>query len=293
MDTRVIKYFLTVAQTNNITHAAQQLHITQPTLSRQIMELEKELGVKLFNRNQRQMSLTNEGVLFQQRATTILTLLEQTKDDLQNTEQELTGVINLGCVVSRVSQYMMKKISAFQSNYPNVKFNLYDGNSDLLRERLDAGLDDLAVLLEPVEAAKYNFIVLPVRERWGLILKKSDPLAKRKVVTKEDLYKVTLIAPARNIIRDEISDVLKLDQTKLNIMATNNLPNNAFALLKASNYCTLGIEGVATAINDPTITFIPFSPHKETGHVLAWRKNTIITPVVEKFLQMFADQATN
>lgn len=288
MDTRVIKYFLTVAQTNNITHAAQQLHITQPTLSRQMIDLEKELGVTLFDRKQRRMALTSEGVLFQQRASTILSLLDQTKQELQNTAEELTGVLNIGCVVSRVSKFVMQIVSSFQKKYPNVSFNLYDGNGDLLRQRLDSGLEDFAVLIEPVEAAKYNFIELPVHEQWGLIVKSADPLAKKQAITKSDLYKIPLIAPTRNIVRDEISDVLKLDP-KLNIMATNNLPSNAYELLKAGNYYMLGIEGIVNSFHDPELTFIPFSPHKETGHVLAWRKNTVVTPVMEKFLQEFAD----
>lgn len=289
MDTRVIKYFLTVAQTNNITHAAQQLHITQPTLSRQMIDLEKELGVTLFDRKQRRIALTSEGVLFQQRASTILSLLDQTKQELQNTAEELTGALNIGCVVSRVSRFVMQIISNFQKKYPNVSFNLYDGNGDLLRQRLDLGLEDFAVLIEPVEAAKYNFIELPVHEQWGLIVKSADPLAKKQAITKSDLYKIPLIVPTRNIVRDEISDVLKLDQTKLNIMATNNLPSNAYELLKAGNYYMLGIEGIVNSFHDPELTFIPFSPHKETGHVLAWRKNTVVTPVMEKFLQEFAD----
>lgn len=289
MDTRVIKYFLTVAQTNNITHAAQQLHITQPTLSRQMIDLEKELGVTLFDRKQRRMALTSEGVLFQQRASTILSLLDQTKQELQNTAEELTGVLNIGCVVSRVSKFVMQIVSSFQKKYPNVSFNLYDGNGDLLRQRLDSGLEDFTVLIEPVEAAKYNFIELPVHEQWGLIVKSADPLAKKQAITKSDLYKIPLIAPTRNIVRDEISDVLKLDQTKLNIIATNNLPSNAYELLKAGNYYMLGIEGIVNSFHDPELTFIPFSPLKETGHVLAWRKNTVVTPVMEKFLQEFAD----
>lgn len=184
----------------------------------------------------------------------------------------------------------MQTVYKLQKQYPNVKFNIYDGNGDLLRQRLDAGLDDLAVLIEPVEAAKYNFIVLPVRKQWGLIVKSSDPLAKKKVITKQDLYKLPLIVPSRNIIRDEISDVLKLDQSKLDIRATNNLPNNAYELLKESNYYVLGIIGVVDFLNDPNLSFIPFSPQKETGHVLAWRKNTVVTPAVEKFLQMCAEQ---
>lgn len=254
-----------------------------------MIDLEKELGVTLFDRKQRRMALTSEGVLFQQRASTILSLLDQTKQELQNTAEELTGVLNIGCVVSRVSKFVMQIVSSFQKKYPNVSFNLYDGNGDLLRQRLDSGLEDFAVLIEPVEAAKYNFIELPVHEQWRLIVKSADPLAKKQAITKSDLYKIPLIAPTRNIVRDEISDVLKLDQTKLNIMATNNLPSNAYELLKAGNYYMLGIEGIVNSFHDPELTFIPFSPHKETGHVLAWRKNTVVTPVMEKFLQEFAD----
>lgn len=289
MDIRVLKYFLTVAQTSNITKAAQQLHLTQPTLSRQIMDLEKELGVPLFDRTNRHLTLTPEGTLFEQRSKNIITLLNQAKDELQNTEKELSGSINIGCVVSSISPYVMKLISKFQENYPNVLFNIYDGNSDLLRQRLDAGLDDLTILLKPVEAAKYNFIELPIKERWGLLAKAGDPIANKKVITRSDLYRLPLIVPVRNIVRDEISDVLKLDQTKLNIKATNNLPNNALQLLLTGNYYSLAIEGVASSYPNSTIKFIPFSPSTETGHVITWRKNIVLSPTTEKFLQTITE----
>lgn len=293
MDTRVLKYFLTVAQTNNITHAAELLHITQPTLSRQMMDLEKELQVSLFDRSQHQMQLTKEGVLFQQRATTLLALFEQTKNELHETKNELTGHINLGCVVSSVSPYMMQIINSFQQKYPNVKFNLTDGNGDLLRQRLDTGLADLTVLLEPVETAKYNYLILPPREQWGVILRADDPLAKRSFFTKDDLYKLPLIAPARSIIRDDVSDVLKLDQSKLNIMATNNLPDNTIELIRTGNYYAIAISGIVNLYNDSDLAFVPFHPHKETGHVLTWRKNTVLSPAAEKFLQFVTAQVND
>ena len=154
MDTRVLKYFLTVTQTNNITKAAEQLHITQPTLSRQIMDLETELDIKLFNRENRRLHLTKAGILFQQRATTMLQLLDQTENDLHQQEEALTGEINLGSAVSSVSPYITKLIFEFQKLYPNVIFNLSDGYVDVLRRQLDELLNDLVFLLEPVEAAK-------------------------------------------------------------------------------------------------------------------------------------------
>ena len=290
MDTRVLKYFLTVAQTNNITKAAEQLHITQPTLSPQIMDLETELDIKLFNRENRRLQLTKAGILFQQRATTMLQLLDQTENDLHQQEEALTGEINLGSAVSSVSPYITKLIFEFQKLYPNVIFNLSDGDGDVLRRQLDEGFNDLVCLLEPVEAAKYNFLELPVREEWGVIMKKSAPLAKYSTITKEDLYKIPLILPHRSIVRDEVSDILKLDQTRLNIRATTSLPGNTVSLLRNSNYYGLTIKGVYNNFHDPDLVFVPLVPSKSTGDVLAWRKNIILSPAIEKFLQFVNEQ---
>ena len=290
MDTRVLKYFLTVAQTNNITKAAEQLHITQPTLSPQIMDLETELDIKLFNRENRRLQLTKAGILFQQRATTMLQLLDQTENDLHQQEEALTGEINLGSAVSSVSPYITKLIFEFQKLYPNVIFNLSDGDGDVLRRQLDEGLNDLVCLLEPVEAAKYNFLELPVREEWGVIMKKSAPLAKYSTITKEDLYKIPLILPHRSIVRDEVSDILKLDQTRLNIRATTSLPGNTVSLLRNSNYYGLTIKGVYNNFHDPDLVFVPLVPNKSTGGVLAWLKNIILSPAIEKFLQFVNEQ---
>lgn len=293
MDTRVLKYFLTVANTNNITKAAKQLHITQPTLSRQIMELERELDTTLFDRNQRHLQLTKSGVLFQRRAATLLQLIDQTKDDLHQQKKELVGTVNLGCAVSSASPFLMNLVDQFQQKYPVVRFNIFDGDGDVLRRQIDEGTVDLACLLEPVEAAKYNYLVLPFKEQWGLVMLKDDPLAKHGTVSRENLYKLPLILPHRNIIRDEVSDVLKLDQTRLNIKASNNLPSNVLELIRTGHYYAVGIKGVVDVIKDPTLAFIPFSPKKQTGHVVVWRRNNILSPAVEKFLQFVAEHSNH
>lgn len=290
MDTRVIKYFLAVAQINNITKAAKQLHITQPTLSRQIMDLEKELGVTLFDRRQRRMELTQAGVVFQRRATTLVQLLDQTKDELHKQNyNELSGTINLGCVVSSVSHFIMNLIDQFQQQHPAVQFNIFDGDGDYLRRQLDEAATELACLLEPVEAAKYNFLVLPSREQWGIILRADDSLAQKPFFTREDLYKLPLIIPHRNIIRDEVSDILKLDQRKLNIRASNTQPSNVMELIRTGHYYGLGIKGVTDVFQDPKLVFVPFSPTTTTGHVLAWKKNRQLSSAAEHFLQFVAD----
>ena len=290
METRVLSYFLMVAKTNNITKAAEQLHITQPTLSRQIMDLEKELNIKLFNRENRRLQLTKAGILFQQRATTMLQLLRQTENDLHQQTAELTAEISLGSAVSNASPYMAKLIYKFQQKYPHVSFNLFDGDGDILRRQLDEGINDLVCMLEPVEAAKYNFLELPVREEWGLLMNKDASLANHQHITKEDLYKLPLILPYRSIVRDEVSDILKLDQTRLNVRATTSLPGNSIALLRNSNYYALTIKGVYDNFHDPRLTFVSLTPNKSTGDVLAWRKNTILSPAIERFLQFVNEE---
>ena len=288
MDTRVLRYFLKVAETNNITRAAEQLHVTQPTLSRQIMDLEEELGVPLFDRQRRQMHLNQAGVLFRQRASMMLALLEQAENELHQQETDLTGTINLGVVETGVGGFMMEMVAKFRDRYPGVQFALFDGDGDSLRERLDQGAEDIVALVEPVEAAKYNYMRLPVREEWGIIMKKDDPLTRRDVLTREDLYDLPLIVGRRGIMRDSVSDVLKLNQTKLNILITINLPMVSRDLVVNHHYYHLGIRGVYEMYKDDDLAFVPFSPQKTSGHLLAWRKNTILSPVVEKFLQLVA-----
>lgn len=289
METRVLKYFLMVAKTGNITKAANELHVTQPTLSRQIMELEKELRTKLFTRQPRHMELTKGGALFQERAQMMLTLLQQTANDLQQENTELTGTVHIGCVESSVSPFIGKLIQQFQKEHPAVKFSMFDGDGDTLREQLDRGLIDMAALIEPVEAAKYNYIVLPVKETWGIIMRSDDELATRQQINRSDIYKLPLIVTRRHIVRNEVSDVLGLNQDKLNVRMTINLPMNGMQLVKRGGYYALGILGVYQNFDDPNLSFVPVTPTKVTGHVLAWRKNIAMSPASERFLQLVAD----
>lgn len=162
---------------------------------------------------------------------------------------------------------------------------MFDGDGDTLRENLDRGLLDMTALIEPVEAAKYNYLVLPVKEQWGIMMKTDDPLAKRASLDRHDIYQLPLIITRRSIVRDDISQVLQLDQAKLNVRMTINLPNNANQLVKAGNYYALAIKGVFDNANDPELAFVPLNPVRTTGHVLVWRKNYTLTSAATKFLQ--------
>lgn len=285
METRVLKYFLMVAETNNITEAARRLHLTQPTLSRQIQDLEKEIGVALFDRDRHQLRLNAAGILFKQRATTILQLFDHAKQELVSNQNELSGVINLGCVESSVGPWLMKQVEVFQKIHPAVRINLHDGDGDSLKNRLDEGLLDLAILIEPVEAAKYNFLALPIKERWGLIMSKMVPEARLKTIDQATLTKLPLIIGRRSIVQDDLAETVNLKRDDLNVKVTINLPSVSKDLLLTGEYYHLGIEGVFKQFHDQRLTSVPLNPLIVSGHLLVWKKQQVLSNTATAFLQ--------
>ena len=289
MDTRVLNYFLTVAKEGNVTKAAHKLHITQPTLSRQISDLEASLNVKLFDRTNRHLKLTQAGNFFEKRAHMILDLVSQTELDLQTQENELTGIIHLGSVESSASIWLMNLVKKMQKRYPQVVFDIYTANGDDLKEKLDQGILDLALLLEPIEAKKYNYIRVPIKDTWGIIAAKDSYLAKKEVITTSDLYQIPLTLSKRSLVRNELAQSLELNPNRLNITSTHNLASNPLQLVKNHSSFHLGIKGVLELHNDPDLVFIPLEPNTTTGHIIAWRKNTYLSSLTTTFLQLITE----
>lgn len=192
MEFRTLKYFLTVAREENITRAAALLHLTQPTLSRQLMQLEEELGVKLFRRSQHHIVLTEAGMLLRRRAQEIVELAEKTARELRPAE-EITGRISIGSGDLRSMTYLAKLLAAFHRQHPRVQYEIYSGDSDGIKERIEQGLLDMGLLLEPVDTSRYQILRLPVRESWGVLVPEDSPLARREAVTPGDLADSPLI----------------------------------------------------------------------------------------------------
>lgn len=281
MELRVLKYFLMTAREENITKAANLLHITQPTLSRQLIQLEEELGVKLFHRKNHSIVLTEEGMLLKRRAQEIVTLAEKTEQEFSGKEGELTGEISIGCGETQNMTVISTQIAKFRKEHPLVQFNIYTAIADDIKERIEKGLLDFGMLMEPVDISKYEFIRLPQKEQWGVYVREDSKLALKEYVTPKDLADIPLIMVKRDIVKSELAGWFGDYYENLDIAATYNLLFNAANMVKnqvgtaLSIYMDGGYSG---------IVFVPFYPKLETGAVLAWKREQVFSPATRQFM---------
>lgn len=223
MEIRVLRYFLTVVREESITKAAEVLHITQPTLSRQLSQMEEEIGVKLFHRGVRRIDLTNEGILLRRRAEEILQLVDKTEKELIEQEEQVEGKISVGCGEIAAVQVLPKLIKTFREKYPQVTFDIFTATADLVKEQMDKGLLDIGLLLEPVDMEKYDFIRLDVKEKWVVLMRPDSPLAEKESVTAKDLSGLPLILPRRMNVQNELASWFGDHYDSLNVIFTSNL----------------------------------------------------------------------
>lgn len=285
MDIRVLKYFLEIVKTGNITKAAENLHITQPTLSRQIMDLEEEVGAKLFDRGKRKVALTDKGITYYRYAQDIVSTLEKAQSEMASTGDETTGVLAIGCVETKAAVFLMDVINQFHKKYPKVQYEFYNAYSDDIKNRLDANKLDIGILINPVEAAKYDYIELPIEEPWGFLFHKDDIMASRERVTLHEMADYPLIITSRTIVIDEIKSWLGVKDHGLNIFATHNLLTNTLPLIESGTASTLTVEGAFHMREQPNLTFVPLEPPRTSTHVVAWKKSRQMNPLAELFLE--------
>lgn len=280
MELRVLNYFLMVSQEENITKAAQLLHVTQPTLSRQLMQLEDELGVKLFERSNHSIVLTSDGLLLKRRAQEIVSLAEKTKREL-TTEKELSGEIEIGSGEFKSFSLLADVIAAFSEKHPSVRFHLNSGNADTIKERLENGGLDIGLLADPVDISRYEITRLPQKETWGIIAHNDFAIAKRPFVTPKDLIGLPLILPHRRMVREEIQNWFGDLYGDVNVFATYDLLYNAAIMAQKKMGIILTIE-LESRFDE--VKFVPFAPKMEFGSVLVWKKNQIQSTAMEAFI---------
>lgn len=243
VETRLLHYFLTVARERNITNAAKALHITQPTLSRQMALLEEEIGAKLFVRDRRPLSLTDEGLLLRRRAEEILELLEKTESEVSSREEQVEGSISIGCGELASVRLLAQLIADFSRQHPRVVFDVYTANADQIKRRMDDGLTDIGLLLEPVDMECYEYIRMPVKERWAAVMPSGVPIAKREYVTAKDLAGIPVIMPSRQKVHDEVASWFGSCYEKLQVTAVSNLSTNAALMVRSGLGYALVVEG--------------------------------------------------
>ena len=282
MELRVLRYFLVVAREENITRAAALLHVTQPTLSRQLMQLEEELGVRLFHRGKYRIVLTDDGMLLRRRAQEILELAEKTERECQRQQGELVGEIAIGAGETNSMTGLSRQIAAFRQAHPLVRFSLYSATADDIKDRLEKGLLDLGLLAEPVDIGRYEFLRMPGRDRWGVWVRKDDPLARRECVTPRDLLGVPLLVARREQVQQELAGWFGDDFDKLEIAGTFNLILNAANMV--CNRVGVALGFLMGNLSDE-LRFVPLSPALETGTVLVWKKDQAFSPAARQFLE--------
>ena len=282
MELRVLNYFLIVAREENITKAAQLLHVTQPTLSRQLMQLEEELGVKLFHRGKHSISLTEDGMLLRRRAQELVSLSEKTKLELRHKAEMPGGEIAIGCGETKSMSLLSQRMVSFREMYPQVQFRIYSAIADDIKDRIEKGLLDMGLLVEPVDISKYEFIRLPLKERWGVLVREESPLAGKEFVTPEDLLGVPLLMVRREQVKNELANWFGETFDRLEIAATYNLIVNAAFMVEQGLGAALCFDLGAVFEN---LRFVPLASRMETGSVLVWKKNQALSMANTLFIQ--------
>ena len=285
MELRTLRYFLAAAQEGNITRAADILHVTQPTLSRQMMDLEKELGTTLMLRGKNGLTLTDDGVFFKQRAEEIVELANRLGQAFVERNADVSGVISIGAAEAIGSRFFAKLIKQFSEKYPLVQFNLYNDMADYIQDRMDKGLIDVGLLLEPIDTSKYDFIRLSPKETWGVLMRDDHPLADRETIIPDDIADYPLILPLRERVRAEILNWLKREEKELNIPLSYTLLSNAVLLVEEGLGCAFCLDGALAIHSSPRLRFIPVRPEHTTRSVLVWKKNHLFSPATSLFIQ--------
>lgn len=290
MEIRVLKYFLAVAREGNITRAAETLHITQPTLSRQLMQLEDELGAALFIRGKRKMVLTDVGMLLKRRAEEIVSLAEKTEMEISNQNNDVSGEIVLACGLTEATQTMGRYIKKFKELYPDVVFKVKNGNSDFIMEAIDNGLVDLGFVIEPIDLEKLNFLKMNQLETWGILMKVDSPLASKEYLEAADLKNIPLINTARIETQNQLKNWMGNDYEKLNFVAVSELSSTAAALVENDVGYAIVIEGSTNNVISDQLCFRPLYPEMTTTSLVVWKKYQSFSYTISRFIDFISKE---
>ena len=275
MDLRVLHYFLTVAREQSFTKASKQLHITQPTLSRQLAALEEELGAKLLDRGGHKITLTEEGLLLKRRALEIIDLENKIIEEFKGNEEVIEGTITIGC----------GEFNAVEEKYPRIQIALHTATADVVQEMMNKGLVDIGAFMEPVSTEELDYIRIRESDHWVISMKPDDPLAKKEYITKDDLLKLPLIVPERLGVQSELANWLGADFNKIKIVFTSNFSTNAGIMALNGLGYPVSIEAAIQYWREDLLIQKRLYPEITANTVIAWRRNIPHSYAVHKFIE--------
>ena len=289
MEIRVLRYFLTIAREGSITNAANFLHVTQPTLSRQIKELEEELGQKLFTRGSHNMTLTAEGMILRKRAEEIVSMVDKTEAEFNSMENIVGGDIYIGGGETDAIKLVAQVAKELRASYPDIHYHLYSGNAEDVTERLDKGLLDFGVLIQPADISKYDYLNLPAKDVWGVVMRKDSPLAQKKGIKKEDLLNILLICSRQAMSleqsKNEFAEWFGEDFDKLDVVTTFNLVYNAAIMVDSGIGYAVTIDKIANTDEGSNLCFRPLEPRVDSGLNIIWKKYQVFSTAAKLFLE--------
>ena len=285
MDLRLLNYFLAVVREENISRAAELLHITQPTLSRQMSQLEEIMGKELFVRG-KHLQLTEAGMVLRHRAEEVVQLMDKIKSDL-SAQEDISGTISIGCGGQKAVAFLLNCLDEFHELHPKVSYDIFTNNADNIKEKLERGLLDFGVLLEPVDISQYDYIRLHERDRWGILMQSGAPLAEKEEVTLADLEDIPIITTNRQSLSKEIRHWFGEDFARITVKATYNIITNVASLVASGRAYALTIDGAVPLYDPAKLIFRPLSPALSMSSVLAWKKFKPGYGLVGRFLEYF------
>lgn len=284
MELRVLQYFLAVTREQNILRAAESLHLSQPTLSRQIRDMEEELGKQLFIRGSRSITLTEEGMILRKRAEEILELVRKTEDEISLAEEPLAGAITVGAGETDGLRVLVRAVQALRKEYPQVHFHVVSGDKCSVIENLSQGLIDFGVVFGDFDKSKYEYINMSCPEHYGVLMRRDDPLAAQESIDPKELWDKPLILSRQIMCDQDTKTLLGRDQKELDVVGTFNLLYNGSLMVEEGMGYALSFDKIINTSDDSKLCFRPLTRQNETPMFILWKKYQVFTKVAEKFL---------
>lgn len=292
MELRVLQYFLAVAREQNISSAAESLHLSQPTLSTQLKALEQELGKQLLIRKtkgSRKVLLTEEGMLLRKRAEEILELVRMTESEISLSNEVIAGDVYIGTGESDMIRIFAKAAKNIQKKHPDIHYHILSGNAAFVQDYLDRGLIDFGVVYSPVDPNVYSCVKVPVRDTWGVLMRKDSPLAEKDSIQPQDLQNEPLIISAQKTDAWPMSDWFGQDMSKLNVVATYNLVFNASLLVEEGLGYAVCFDKLINVSGNSSLCFRPLSPKMEAQASIIWKRYQVFSKAADCFLRELED----